>query len=213
MGKIKQGILGGFSGKVGPVIGASWKGKAVMRSQALSYADANTIEQQQQRAKFALLSVFLANCASFVTLGMRGVAKGMTPLNDALRRCFNANAITGTWPNYTIDYSKAILAYGIVDLPYNASAAVNGSDIDFSWSDNSNIGNALADDIVMVIAYNDDKKSNIVNTNAAQRSVRAAQLTIPTEWSGDTIKVYMALRRSKGTEASKSIFLGSFDIQ
>ena len=31
MGKIKQGILGGFQGKVGTVIGASWNGIAYMR--------------------------------------------------------------------------------------------------------------------------------------------------------------------------------------
>ena len=31
MGIIKQAVLGGFSGKVGTVIGSSWKGIAVMR--------------------------------------------------------------------------------------------------------------------------------------------------------------------------------------
>ena len=31
MGTIKQGILGGFSGKVGTVVGASWKGITYMR--------------------------------------------------------------------------------------------------------------------------------------------------------------------------------------
>lgn len=32
MGTIKQGILGGFSGKVGNVVGASWKGIDYIRS-------------------------------------------------------------------------------------------------------------------------------------------------------------------------------------
>lgn len=32
MGTIKKGILGGFSGKVGTVVGSSWKGIAYMRS-------------------------------------------------------------------------------------------------------------------------------------------------------------------------------------
>lgn len=36
MGTIKQGILGGFSGKVGTVIGGSWKGISYMRLQAQS---------------------------------------------------------------------------------------------------------------------------------------------------------------------------------
>ena len=34
MGTIKQGILGGFSGKVGTVVGSSWKGISYMRGQA-----------------------------------------------------------------------------------------------------------------------------------------------------------------------------------
>ena len=34
MGKISQGILGGFSGKVGTVIGGNWKGIDYMRSKA-----------------------------------------------------------------------------------------------------------------------------------------------------------------------------------
>ena len=32
MGKTKLGILDGFSGKVGPVVGMNWKGKQVLRS-------------------------------------------------------------------------------------------------------------------------------------------------------------------------------------
>jgi hypothetical protein len=36
MGKINQGILGGFSGKVGSVVGGSWKGISYMRGKAVS---------------------------------------------------------------------------------------------------------------------------------------------------------------------------------
>ena len=36
MGKIKQGILGGFKGKVGTVIGSSWNGIAYMKGQPQS---------------------------------------------------------------------------------------------------------------------------------------------------------------------------------
>ena len=36
MGTIKKGILGGFSGKVGTVIGAAWKGIDYMRSVSTS---------------------------------------------------------------------------------------------------------------------------------------------------------------------------------
>ena len=32
MGKIKTGILGGFQGKVGTVIGSTWRGESIMRA-------------------------------------------------------------------------------------------------------------------------------------------------------------------------------------
>ena len=52
MGIIKQGILGGFKGKVGSVIGTSWKGKAVMKAMPLSVANPRTAPQVLQRGKF-----------------------------------------------------------------------------------------------------------------------------------------------------------------
>ena len=53
MGKIKQGILGGFKGKVGTVIGASWNGIAYMRGLPQSIKNPKTAAQQAQRAFFA----------------------------------------------------------------------------------------------------------------------------------------------------------------
>lgn len=53
MAKIKQGILGGFSGKVAGVVGTSWKGRAVMKSRPLSVANPKTEAQVSQRGKFS----------------------------------------------------------------------------------------------------------------------------------------------------------------
>ena len=52
MGKIKQGILGGFRGKVGTVIGASWNGIAYMRGIPQSQKDPKTNAQLAHRAFF-----------------------------------------------------------------------------------------------------------------------------------------------------------------
>ena len=53
MGQIKQGILGGFRGKVGTVIGASWNGIAYMRGIPQSQKDPKTAAQLAHRAFFA----------------------------------------------------------------------------------------------------------------------------------------------------------------
>ena len=58
MGKIKQGILGGFKGKVGTVIGSSWNGISYIRGIAQSVRNANTAAQQTQRGFFKMVSFY-----------------------------------------------------------------------------------------------------------------------------------------------------------
>ena len=52
MGKIKQGILGGFRGTVGTVVGSSWNGIAYMKGKPQSVKNPKTDAQLQQRGFF-----------------------------------------------------------------------------------------------------------------------------------------------------------------
>lgn len=61
MAIIKQGILGGFKGKVGNVTGTSWKGRAVMKSRPLSVANPRTVAQIEQRTKLKDCTLFASN--------------------------------------------------------------------------------------------------------------------------------------------------------
>ncbi len=211
MGKIKQGVLGGFSGKVGPVIGSSWKGKAVIKGRALSYNDANSEAQQQTRAKLKLLSQFTSATYGFVSVGFKSQATDITEQNASIRYNF-ADGITGTWPNYQLNYSKLLLARGKVDNPYNTTAQVQGTDLSFSWTDNSGIGNALETDKAMFVVYNSDKKQSIYDTEASDRSTRQASVSLPSSWTGDTVEVYFAMRRNDSDETSNSLYLGNFTL-
>ena len=56
MAIIKRGILGGFSNKIGNVVGTSWKGIAVMRALPQSVHNPRTGLQTRQRQKFSIMS-------------------------------------------------------------------------------------------------------------------------------------------------------------
>lgn len=58
MGVLRQGILGGFRGKVGNVIGTGWKGRAVIKAMPLSVANPRTAGQVKQRTRFSHLVSF-----------------------------------------------------------------------------------------------------------------------------------------------------------
>ena len=66
MGIINQGILGGFSGKVGPIVGFHWKSKYYIRARAAKVSNPRTPRQQEQRGKFATASSFLKTMKPFI---------------------------------------------------------------------------------------------------------------------------------------------------
>ena len=213
MGKIKQGIMGGFSGKVGPVIGSSWKGKAIIKARALSYNDRNSQAQQEVRARFALLNSFCSANVAFLNEGFRGLANGITALNAAFSVNYHS-AITGTFPDYTIDYSKVTVASGSLSLPYAiaGTADSNTNTVNITWSDNSGIGNAKSDDGLMLLVYNATLDDSLAMFDLAKRSDRTASATIPTAWGTNEFYVWAAMRSADGTSISKSFYVGTFSI-
>lgn len=108
MGTIKQGILGGFSGKVGSVIGGSWKGISYMRSQAQSVKNPQTTGQVNQRTKFAIALAFLKPITEAIRVGFKLYAQKQTAFNAAMSYTL-ANAISGTSSDdYALDYANAL---------------------------------------------------------------------------------------------------------
>lgn len=64
MAVIKQGILGGGSGKIGNVTMTSWKGRAVIKARPLSVANPQTAGQVTNRSAFKACSEFASSINS-----------------------------------------------------------------------------------------------------------------------------------------------------
>ena len=211
MGKIKQGILGAFIGKVGTVIGSVWKGKAVMRGIAPSTHDPKTTKQLQQRAKFAMVSTFLSKIQGFLRVGFDKSAVGMTELNAAFKYNFE-NIIGGTYPNYELDYNKMEVTKGNLALPYNPSAVVDSNVLNVSWTDNSGAGNAKDTDVAMILAYNSAKDQAVFTLAGGSRADCLGSLTLPTAWSGDSVDAWFSMRRADEDLCATSTYLGNISI-
>ena len=160
MGKIKKGILGGFSGKVGTVVGAFWKGIAYMRSLAGSIRNPKSAKQTQQRLKFSIVSKFLSRIQGFIEVGFHNAAAGMTELNAAFHHNFD-NAIGGTYPAYELLFNKFEVSVGSLDLPDSPSAVIDSQILSVSWNDNSGLGKAQATDEAMLLVYNSVKGQSV----------------------------------------------------
>ena len=211
MGTIKQGILGGFSGKVGTVVGSSWKGLSYMRGQAQSVKNPRTAKQMAQRDKFALALSFIRPIQSFIKVGFKAYAVHQSEFNAAMSYTLK-NAIKGTYPSFTIDYAQAMVSRGSLAKPLNIQKQNNDNEIAVSWQDNSGTANALDTDYAMIMAYNADKQEAVYDMTSTCRGDEGSSLRYPSDWVGDTVHVYLAFVSEDGTLVSDSEYVGSETI-
>ncbi|MBO7625641.1 MAG: hypothetical protein J6S82_10140 [Bacteroidales bacterium] len=210
MGTIKQGILGGFSGKVGTVVGGSWKGITYMRSMPESVANPRTEKQQKQRSKFSLVQSFLRPIMPVIRIGYRGMADRQTAYNAATSHILK-NAITGTYPNFTISYPNVLIAKG--GLPnVSGTAAKNGGNIVFTWTNNSGEGAALATDVAYAVVYN-ASRNEAACSNEAVSSAGTVSVAVQAGWvTGNKLEAYLFLTSADESEVSTSVFLGEITL-
>lgn len=209
MGKISQGILGGFSGKVGNVIGGSWKGINYIRIKPTSVANPRTKGQVNQRTKFTATLEFLQAVKPFISIGYKNLAIKKTAFNAAMSYVLN-NAITGDDPDFVVDYPNALVSKGVLSGALNPTMDLStANEVTFSWDDNSDQGNANVTDKSMLLIYNPSQKESISLLDGASRIDGTQTVSIPATYSGDTVEVYMAFISEDGIQLSNSVYLGS----
>lgn len=213
MAKFNKGILGGFSGKIGNVVGGSWNGIDYMRSKPNNVKDPKTEAQLSQRQKFAMIAAFLKKIKPVITAGYKPHNNQMTPTNSAMS--FNIkNAVSGMYPDHEIDFSSVRVTNGDLIPAEDAGAESTApAEVSFSWSDNSGVGSAAADDQALLLVYNTDKDRAIyVVGDGPTRDEESYTLTLPAGYEGDTVEAYLAFVSADGEEASDSEYLGSVTI-
>ena len=127
MGIIKQGILGGFSGKVGSVVGTSWKGRAVMKAMPLSVANPRTSGQVNQRTKFSqCVALSKALLGGSIALLDNPFAGNISGYNRFLKRNIVSFENDGTFIPSSLTISQGVLGGvlpsddGVLNIERNA---------------------------------------------------------------------------------------------
>ena len=211
MGKISQGVLGGFSGKVGNVVGGTWKGIDYMRIKPANVSNPRTAGQVDQRSKFSTTLKFLQSMTDFLRVGFKLYANKMTQFNAAMSYNLN-NAITGSYPNFTIDYANALVSRGGLVGAANAAVSSSGGLVEFTWDDNTGSGNAQATDKALLVVYNPTKDESIYDSTGAVRSATSQNLGMPASYVGDDVEAFIGFLSEDGKEVANSVYIGSVTV-
>ena len=212
MSTFNQGILGPFSGKVGTVIGASWKGISYMRGIAATVSNPRTPAQLAQRAKFAAAIKFLQPLTPFLRVGYKSQAIQMSAFNAAMSYTVK-NALTGTYPDYEIDYPKAMVSQGNFPGALNpATTSATANEVEFTWENNSWETDASPDDQAVLVVYNPIKQAAVSVVGGITRAVGAMAVTLPNSFAGDEVQCYIAFINANQSVISNSQYVSGLIV-
>ena len=204
MGKIKKGVFGEFTGKVGNLVGCTWKGIPYMRTRPANMTNPRTEKQQGQRSKFQVALNFLRTITPFLRIGYREFAERQTAFNAAMSYVMK-NALADSEQGLEIDYNKVLVSHGSLTQASDTTVSTEGSKALFTWKDNSGQGNAMATDAAMLLVYNQEKALAVYDTSAAMRSDGNAELELPKEWKNDTLIAYLGFCSTNDKSVANSI--------
>lgn len=156
MGIIKRGILGGFSGKVGNIVGTSWKGRAVIKAMPLSVANPKTTKQVNQRGAMTNCVVaakeFLGNAIPAICSPFAGDISGY---NLFVKRTIKAFDVQGNF-----DVQKFKISEGSLGNYLNGTVTydVSDSEVKFSLSNREHSDYNVETDLVYIVLWNNTQK-------------------------------------------------------
>jgi hypothetical protein len=212
MGTYNKGILGAFYGKVGTVVGSTWRGKDVMRSLPRRSNRAATLLQQRQRDKFTLVTNFLLPISTIPGryFGAKGGLK--TQRNLAMSYLMKQAALHNGTEAYW-DFPKILLTRGdLLGLATLSAVADTNQTVTVNWVDNSGQGNADASDTVLAVAY--EETSGLIWTaeTIATRDTETVTLPLPAYWSGLAVHVWVAVVTADDTKYATSQYLSTITL-
>ena len=160
--------------------------------------------------KFALIIRFVQPLSALLEVSFVDYAIRKTGINSAFSYIYE-NAVTGIYPDYTIDYAKALVSRGI--LPNVLGPAVvsgAGSILTWSWSDGGSSGTSTTDQVILA-AYCPEMRMAIFTTSGGDRSALTASLNAGT-FAGKVVETYIGAISADGRNVATSIFTGEVTI-
>jgi len=217
MAIFKKGINGAFSGTIGSTVGSSWRGINYMRSLPKPSKKPATPRQLAQQAKFALAVSFLQPMKWLLNVGFNDKLRGKNTGYNRGFQLFMAQAITGDYPDFEIDFEKVALSHGSMDkligLTLSSDAANTLSLTWVDFSDEPTDGeeeekSSYHDDQVYVLLYNRTEQLFTTNRKAIRQD-EGLQLELPAIFAGHEFHVWVFARHREHSGQSSSQYAGT----
>jgi len=212
MATYEQGILGPFSGKVGTVVGANWRGKNVMRSRPKKSNRVPSEAQQLQRERFTTVAKFL-NPIKWVLSQYFGQANTYRSRFNLATSYHLKEAVEWVSGTFEVIYPKVMTSKGeLQGLNQPVVTPLANQQLDFKWEDNSGQGMAIAEDQLLVVVFAPDLNMFEVFEHSATREDKMVTLTLSSYFQGLKVHCWGSFVNDERKLSASSSYLGEISI-
>ena len=212
MGTLRNGLFGGFHGRVGNLVGYTLKGKHVIRMIGKSNKPL-TPARKANCEKMKVVNEILKPSLSAIRVGFRLAVAGTdkNEYNEAVS--YNKkNGLQGVYPNISLDYTKVLMSMGTLPVVVNPTISQLEEKITFNW-DKSDIPVSQYDnDRAMLVIYFPDLKETCCQLIGAKRMEGKDVLAISPAHINERMEAYISFAKEDGREISNSVHVGSLNL-
>lgn len=209
MAKLKKGIFGPVSGKIGPLVGATWmdipyiRGEAETKDNPVPRSTAQIANEQKMKFTNILLMPF----HPYFEVGFRLLAIQKTALSAAYSHSFH-HAVTGEYPNLGVDYSKMMISKGKHPGLKNPVIELTGPDVlKIDWEDHPD-PRASFNDLLLLVVYSPAIHPSDGFIGGVRRTAKTTLFTFDPQLIGQELEIYLGLISANGKKVADSVYMG-----
>jgi len=235
MATINQGVMGGFHGRVGTVVGYNWRGKWVMRARPAFIRNPRTEAQQRHRMMFRE-EVRLASRLNWLlreSMEQLSLDEGLTPCNYFIKEnqhCFSWDSTVGTQRAVSavddtnsladtarrvptdgggllVDWANLVLSHGpVAPVAFGVPEVSEGTRLTIGFEKNPEHRRADALDKVHLFLYCTDCEECFLAA-PVYRADRQVSVVLPAWWEGKEVQLWGLVEDQQG-RWSETIYIG-----
>ena len=207
MAKFNSTTFGSISGRHGSAVASVMKDGTNVLRVFRAPSNPNTEKQLVHRAKFGFVTKELNGLCNLFKVTF-GRARGK---NDAVSYAMKT-ALTGEYPDYSLDYSKLIISSGDVDRTERVTIVKEtGTTVKVDWD--ATVGSeSTPKDNVNLVFMNAASKIAVLKQNVALRPDGIANVDLPEVWAGGEIHCWIYFSTEDESLTSNSQYISLLQL-
>ena len=208
MARLKQGMYGVLTGRLGNLVSYVLNGKPVTRTIG-QVTKPPSLAQLAVRQRMSVLNKVLSDMLGFINVGfaLAVIGTDRNPYNEATSENFNL-ATTGEYPDFTVDYSKLLVSKGSLTPALGAAANLLTDGVEFTWQLGEDINWESKNDRTMLLLYFPTKGEMIYVLTGAQRRDERDFIALTPAYLSTPMQAYIAFASEDRKKISNSVWVG-----